>query len=113
MHPKNERWWVLAQRDVVAIDDPYSEGLVILRRSRAQFLRLLMRGCWEAVRIRWSHRRIVQTWQEQFTRLTDREQWLRYLGLGIPAAPMEGTGLSPNRLPVSDADALGHSRLAG
>lgn len=82
----HEHTWALGRLDAVAVDDAYREDLVVLRRSRPLFTRLLARGLGEAVRVAWSAARVARRWREGLARLGSRDAWLRYLGLPPDAA---------------------------
>jgi galactofuranosylgalactofuranosylrhamnosyl-N-acetylglucosaminyl-diphospho-decaprenol beta-1,5/1,6-galactofuranosyltransferase len=78
---RDENWLTLAPMNVVAIDDPFSDAYVVLRRNRGAFWRLLGRGLWAVLRTVIAHGRILRRWQAAFARLTTSEFWHRYLGV--------------------------------
>lgn len=80
----DERWYGVAGCDVVAVEDPYRDDLVVLRRSRGRFVRLLLRGLGLAVRLVVSHRRAAWRWRCGLRALTGEGFWREYLGLAGP-----------------------------
>lgn len=88
-----EQWFDVAGADVVAIDEPHREELVILRRSRSRFVRLLLRGLWLSLRLLVSHRRTVRNWRTGVVPLMTRQFWKDYLrpaaGVARAEAPLD------------------------
>ena len=84
---RDENWHAMRSADVLAIDEPWSEDLVILRRDRGLFLRLLARGMWVIARLLLSHGRTVLKWKAETRRFAGLSFWRRYLGLGPQESP--------------------------
>ena len=78
----DERWYGVAGADVVAVDDAHRPDLVVLRRSRGRFVRLLGRGLWLALRLLGSYRRAVRRWRQGYPALTTRPFWREHLSKG-------------------------------
>lgn len=78
---RDENWHGMRSVDVVAIDDRCTEELVVLRRDRGLFLRLLGRGAWAILRLLLTHDRTVRRWKSETRRLTEVAFWRSYLGL--------------------------------
>jgi hypothetical protein len=83
----DENWYAMRSADVVAMDDLCSEDLIVLRRDRRLFVRLLVRGVGTVLRLLLTHRRTVRRWKAEAPRLTKVSFWRRYLGLATPASP--------------------------
>ncbi|MGH7172608.1 MAG: glycosyltransferase [Gemmataceae bacterium] len=79
-----EQWYDVAAADVVGVEEPPRDQLIVLRRSRGRFVRLLFRGVRIAVALLVSHRRAVRRWRATAPELTSRAFWTAYLDL--PAA---------------------------
>jgi galactofuranosylgalactofuranosylrhamnosyl-N-acetylglucosaminyl-diphospho-decaprenol beta-1,5/1,6-galactofuranosyltransferase len=84
-HGSGEQWYDISWADVVAVAEPQRAHLIVLRRSRRRFVRLLLRGLWLAFRLLGGHRRAVRRWRASVSTLTSREFWMEYLHQ--PAAP--------------------------
>lgn len=74
-----EQWYDVSNTDVVGVAEPHCARIVVLRRSRSRFVRLLIRGAWLAFRLLCSHRRAVLRWRSSVPTLTSREFWMEYL----------------------------------
>lgn len=81
IQPADEQWYGIAGADVVAVEESGRTDLVVLRRSRGRFVRLLLRGIGLAVWLLVGHRRAVRRWQEGAPGLTTPRFWQEYLGL--------------------------------
>lgn len=84
-----EQWYDLGTADVVGVEEPYREQVVILRRSRGRFLRLLLRGCWLALKLLLFHRRAVRRWRAGAAELMSRKFWTAYLPISTASAVRE------------------------
>lgn len=82
-----EQWYDVAGADVVGVAEPHRDEIVVLRRSRGRFLRLVLRGILIAVRLLVSHRRIVRRWRAGAPELTSRAFWTSYLQLPAGVVP--------------------------
>jgi galactofuranosylgalactofuranosylrhamnosyl-N-acetylglucosaminyl-diphospho-decaprenol beta-1,5/1,6-galactofuranosyltransferase len=80
-----EQWYNVAGADVVAVEEPHRDDLIVLRRSRGHFVRLLLRGLWLALRLICQHRRAARQWRLCSGQMMTRRFWAEYLGLS--AAP--------------------------
>ena len=73
-----EQWYDVAGADVVGVEEPHRDAIVVLRRSRGRFVRLLLRGMRLALGLLVSHRRIVRRWRAGAPTLTSRKFWTVY-----------------------------------
>jgi len=87
-------WWSLAMTDVAAVQEPFAAERPVYRRSRARFLTLLGRGLLNSWRLWYRHHELARRWGASFARLTAKDFWHGYLGLG--AAP-DGAAAPPRR----------------
>jgi galactofuranosylgalactofuranosylrhamnosyl-N-acetylglucosaminyl-diphospho-decaprenol beta-1,5/1,6-galactofuranosyltransferase len=76
-----EQWYDIAGADVIGVEELHRDKLVMLRRSRGRFVRLLLRGAWIALGLLVSHHRVVRRWRTGAPELTSREFWTAYLHL--------------------------------
>src|SRR5579884_571237 len=74
-----EQWYDIPSADVVGVAEPQRGQIVVLRRSRGRFVRLLLRGLWLAFRLLVGHRRAVRRWQQSVSALTSQTFWMEYL----------------------------------
>ncbi len=74
-----EQWYDISSADVVGVAEPQREQIIVLRRSRDRFVRLLLRGLWLALRLLIGHRRAVRRWRENAFLLMKNAFWLEYL----------------------------------
>ena len=74
-----EQWYDVGNADVVGVAEPHRTGVVVLRRSRSRFVRLLLRGCWLALRLLGGHRSAVRRWRASVPMLTSRRFWTEHL----------------------------------
>jgi galactofuranosylgalactofuranosylrhamnosyl-N-acetylglucosaminyl-diphospho-decaprenol beta-1,5/1,6-galactofuranosyltransferase len=81
LHGSGEQWYNVANAEVVGVVGPYRSDVVVLRRSRSRFIRLLLRGSWLALRLLSSHRRTVRRWRASAYTLASRLFWMGHLRL--------------------------------
>ncbi len=74
-----EQWYDISSADVVGVAEPQREQILVLRRSRGRFVRILLRGLWLALRLLVGHRRSVRRWRESVSTLTSQTFWIGYL----------------------------------
>ncbi|MHB1425185.1 MAG: hypothetical protein ACYC3I_18595, partial [Gemmataceae bacterium] len=74
-----EQWYNIARADVVGVDEPHHQQVIVLRRSRGCFVRLIFRGLWLALRLLGGHRRAVRRWKASLSTLASRTFWMEYL----------------------------------
>jgi galactofuranosylgalactofuranosylrhamnosyl-N-acetylglucosaminyl-diphospho-decaprenol beta-1,5/1,6-galactofuranosyltransferase len=74
-----EQWYHISRADVVAVAEPHRTHMVVLRRSRGRFIRLMLRGSWLALRLLAGHRRAVRHWRASVATLTSRTFWAEHL----------------------------------
>jgi galactofuranosylgalactofuranosylrhamnosyl-N-acetylglucosaminyl-diphospho-decaprenol beta-1,5/1,6-galactofuranosyltransferase len=84
-----EQWYDLGAVDVVGVEEPHRQQVVILRRLRGRFLRLLLRGCWLALKLLLFHRRAVRCWRASAPELTSRKFWTGCLPMSTARAVRE------------------------
>jgi hypothetical protein len=84
---EDERWHALGKADVAAIDDPWDDNYVVLRRDRGKFLGFLARGLRCAWRLLFAHGRTVRKWRAEASQLTGPRFWYEYLGVTAAEAP--------------------------
>lgn len=87
-----EQWYHVAGADVVGVEEPHHDQLVVLRRSRGRFLRLLLRGVRLALTLLVFHRRAVRRWRAGAPELTSPAFWKEHLS--VPTA-----GVAPKDVP--------------
>jgi galactofuranosylgalactofuranosylrhamnosyl-N-acetylglucosaminyl-diphospho-decaprenol beta-1,5/1,6-galactofuranosyltransferase len=97
---KDEHWYALGKADVVAVDDPYCDAYLVLRRDRGKFLGLLARGLRSALRLLFTHGQTIRRWQTEAKQLSGTQFWYKYLGITIAETPEVGS--------VHDADVSPH-----
>jgi hypothetical protein len=83
-----EQWYDIDNADVVGVEEPHREQVVIFRRSHGRFIRLLLRGLRLALELLFFHRRTVRRWRAGTAALKSRTFWTTYLHL--PAANTVG-----------------------
>lgn len=76
-----EQWYDVAGTDVVGVEELHRDKLVVLRRSRGCFVRLLLRGARIAFGLLVSHRCALRRWRAGAPELTSRAFWTAYLPL--------------------------------
>jgi len=74
-----EQWYDVASADIVAVAESHRTPILVLRRSRGRFVRLLLRGGWLALRLLGSHRRTVHRWRASASSLTSQMFWREQL----------------------------------
>jgi galactofuranosylgalactofuranosylrhamnosyl-N-acetylglucosaminyl-diphospho-decaprenol beta-1,5/1,6-galactofuranosyltransferase len=74
-----EQWYDVAGADVVGVAANCRSHIVLLRRSRGNFVRLFFRGIRLALRLLFSHRRAVRRWRAGASMLTSQEFWRDHL----------------------------------
>jgi galactofuranosylgalactofuranosylrhamnosyl-N-acetylglucosaminyl-diphospho-decaprenol beta-1,5/1,6-galactofuranosyltransferase len=79
LHGSGEQWYDISCADVLAVVEPQHARIIVLRRSRGRFVRLLLRGTWLALRLLVGHRLAVRRWQANARALTSREFWMEHL----------------------------------
>jgi len=92
-----EQWYDVAGADVVGVDEPHRDKLVILRRSRARFVQLLLRGLRLALELLVAHRRVARRWRAGTPELTSRAFWTTYLHLPAAGVVWEDARCLPDR----------------
>lgn len=101
VRPEAEQWYALAGHDVVAVIED-ADKAVVLRRSRARFIPLMLQGLWVALRLALSYCRTARRWQQEAPTMTGPDFWRAHLGL--PAQP-ESPGQARHR-PVNSQRAV-------
>ena len=79
LHGNGEQWYNVADADVVGVEEPHHKHLLVLRRSRGCFVRLVFRSLWLALRLLAGHRRAVRRWRTGVATLASRTFWTEQL----------------------------------
>jgi galactofuranosylgalactofuranosylrhamnosyl-N-acetylglucosaminyl-diphospho-decaprenol beta-1,5/1,6-galactofuranosyltransferase len=79
LHGSGEQWYDIGCADVVSVAEPHRMGVLVLRRSRVRFIRLLLRGCWLAFRLLGGYRCAARRWRANSTAMMSRTFWMEYL----------------------------------
>ncbi|MEN6407541.1 MAG: glycosyltransferase [Thermoguttaceae bacterium] len=77
----DEHWFALCRKNLIAIDDPYAEDYVVLRRDRRRFVRFLARGFWLSLRLLTAYGKTVRQWKSGTKTYTTEQFWRDYLGM--------------------------------
>jgi galactofuranosylgalactofuranosylrhamnosyl-N-acetylglucosaminyl-diphospho-decaprenol beta-1,5/1,6-galactofuranosyltransferase len=86
-----EQWYDVDNADVVGVAEPHREQVVILRRSRGRFVRLLLRGLRLSLELFLFHRRAVRRWRGSAPDLMSQTFWTAYLGTVHESIPRLAT----------------------